>query len=585
MITIPEDVSPFSQIRSTTPETSSSQSSGDLEGTKISPATSEKQSIVKELDWNKHIEEATQKEQLFRGIRLEKSTLYSPRPFLAPKKISEAFVKSLQYDFDEYCDAQAEKIITECKIYDPTIETKIYEKLDSIKRQTSFAKLLEQNPEQPLNQIIQQAHCDLLRSLYELRKTVAQPEPTVTGTSSPSFMIPAPPVENIVFSGGGAKGAGYLGFLKAAEEAGSLEHLQRVAGSSIGAVTASFVAVGMSAKEIHDAFLELTSLENGLAILTQKATPELKEAITYENHRGLSAPTEITAPAISDFINKKINNSIASYFSTITKETISSKTSFTPEEEQSLLALHDSFSSKSPTLVTFAQLSLLHKLDPKFKELTVTGFDTTTKQTIYFNAKNSPNSPLVQGIRASIALPSVLRAITTEEGRVIADGGISSNVPTEAFEEHPTEKTWALSFQEGFVETVHAPTPRVADPKSRKIKDASKANRNPEMHLNLTSDNKKLHDKGPNTLIIHHGNLKMTSIPWIQEVEAAALQSELHTWEQLLTRQNQGISYSIKEMPAQKLENLLLDDILPKSENNDTYKEIASLIQTELGQR
>lgn len=60
------------------------------------------------------------------------------------------------------------------------------------------------------------------------------------------------PIDNLVFKGGGPKGIAYLGALAALEEKGMLADVERVAGTSAGAITASLLAVGYSPKELRD---------------------------------------------------------------------------------------------------------------------------------------------------------------------------------------------------------------------------------------------------------------------------------------------------------------------------------------------
>ena len=83
------------------------------------------------------------------------------------------------------------------------------------------------------------------------------------------YISPAPPIKNLVISGGGAKGVILLGVLKAFDEhiVGCIsfrDRLENIAGSSVGAITACLIAAGMSAKRIiHEA----TSKVNFQALL------------------------------------------------------------------------------------------------------------------------------------------------------------------------------------------------------------------------------------------------------------------------------------------------------------------------------
>eukprot|EP00058_Branchiostoma_floridae_P013306 XP_002598794.1 hypothetical protein BRAFLDRAFT_74527 [Branchiostoma floridae] len=60
------------------------------------------------------------------------------------------------------------------------------------------------------------------------------------------------PFENMVMEGGGAKGIAYIGAVKVLEDAGIMKNIKRFAGTSAGAITAGFVAAGMSSGDVLD---------------------------------------------------------------------------------------------------------------------------------------------------------------------------------------------------------------------------------------------------------------------------------------------------------------------------------------------
>eukprot|EP00984_Skeletonema_dohrnii_P015417 scaffold6653_cov71-Skeletonema_dohrnii-CCMP3373.AAC.5 len=57
------------------------------------------------------------------------------------------------------------------------------------------------------------------------------------------------PFENVVFQGGGAKGAIYVGVFQAFEKLGILPYLKRFAGASAGSFPALALALGLSAEQ------------------------------------------------------------------------------------------------------------------------------------------------------------------------------------------------------------------------------------------------------------------------------------------------------------------------------------------------
>lgn len=58
--------------------------------------------------------------------------------------------------------------------------------------------------------------------------------------------------KNLVFEGGGVKGIAYGGALTKLDELGIFQNINRVAGTSAGAITATLMAIGYSAQEISE---------------------------------------------------------------------------------------------------------------------------------------------------------------------------------------------------------------------------------------------------------------------------------------------------------------------------------------------
>lgn len=57
-------------------------------------------------------------------------------------------------------------------------------------------------------------------------------------------------IKNLVFEGGGVKGIAYVGALTALHENGLLKSVERVAGTSVGAITATLVSLKLTSEEI-----------------------------------------------------------------------------------------------------------------------------------------------------------------------------------------------------------------------------------------------------------------------------------------------------------------------------------------------
>lgn len=71
----------------------------------------------------------------------------------------------------------------------------------------------------------------------------------------PNFEVSPP--KNLVFKGGGAKGLCYVGAIQALEKNDHLDEVERVAGTSAGAISATLLAMGYSASEILNLSTEM----------------------------------------------------------------------------------------------------------------------------------------------------------------------------------------------------------------------------------------------------------------------------------------------------------------------------------------
>src|SRR5690242_19643215 len=59
------------------------------------------------------------------------------------------------------------------------------------------------------------------------------------------------PYRNLVFEGGGVKGLAYGGALDVLEQTGITPRVERIAGTSAGAITAALVSLGFTAEEFN----------------------------------------------------------------------------------------------------------------------------------------------------------------------------------------------------------------------------------------------------------------------------------------------------------------------------------------------
>lgn len=213
-------------------------------------------------------------------------------------------------------------------------------------------------------------------------------------------MNPGPPIANMVFRGGGVKGIGFAGTITRLEEVGLLQTVQRVAGSSAGAITAMLLSLGYKAKEIQNElanmkfpdFQDADSWMIGGAVVPEKARM-LADAL-YSSKLG-AYRGEVFKAWAGKMIAQKLGNPNA----------------------------------------TFAdlQLAIANKTVPGLKQLFVTGTNLTTKSPAYFSHEHSPNMKIVDAARISMSFPLAFEAVEYE-GEFYSDGGIANNFPIDLFE-------------------------------------------------------------------------------------------------------------------------------------------------------
>ncbi len=252
----------------------------------------------------------------------------------------------------------------------------------------------------------------------------------------------APPIENLVISGGGAKGVVLPGVIKAFENFSNdqaisfKDQLKNIAGSSIGAITGLLVATGVSADEI-----EKIAKENDFkALLGGGVMPIGKDGVPLLN-----------------LLREKIKESITGYFSS-------------KQLDDQIIKQF-----KENNLLTFSMLNVLHtKYPEKFKNLVVTATRVPDGQTCYFNHTNTPNLDVCLAVMASAALPIVLKPVILEAsvlgeyaknkdniGKEITfiDGGFFENIPADIFslEEQTNLQTLVLVFDESSLMNQQSP--------------------------------------------------------------------------------------------------------------------------------
>jgi predicted acylesterase/phospholipase RssA len=212
------------------------------------------------------------------------------------------------------------------------------------------------------------------------------------------YITKAPPITNLVISGGGAKGVILPGVIKAFEDHKTngislRDQLENVAGSSIGAISAAFIALGISADDIINATAALDFkglLGTGWGPFNKNGTPLMKfirENIKKSLSDYLKQICHVNdladiqnVKAIVDQLLRQREGEYNSQKAAQIAETI----------EKALEEIKKKDVNK--ICITFSMLQSFRELDPKvFKGLTVTATCRENGKTFYFDADKTPH--------------------------------------------------------------------------------------------------------------------------------------------------------------------------------------------------
>lgn len=203
--------------------------------------------------------------------------------------------------------------------------------------------------------------------------------------------LPAYPFTNLVFKGGGVRGVAYIGVMQALEERGILPQVQRVAGTSAGAIVATFAAMRIPHTRWADILrtMDLSTIMN-----RDGARIRFHNLARLESEFGMFS----TEPFYDWF--------------------------------QGIIAEHCGGNG----LATFRDF---HQRG--FLDLAVVASNLSTRQEKVFSYAETPDCPVADAVRMSICIPvyfSVLRHDGQQFGKgdLYVDGGLYNNFPIHLFD-------------------------------------------------------------------------------------------------------------------------------------------------------
>lgn len=192
---------------------------------------------------------------------------------------------------------------------------------------------------------------------------------------------------NLVFEGGGVKGIAYLGAMEELLKKGILPRIQRVGGTSAGAINALLLGLNYSADETRDLLWELNFnnfLDDSWGVI-RDSKRLLAEFGWYKGR--------FFRKWIGDVIGAKTGNSES----------------------------------------TFADIELF-KENRGFKSLYFIGTNLSTRFSEIFSNEHTPRMCVADAVRISMSIPLFFTAKRSPRGDVYVDGGVLDNYPVKLFD-------------------------------------------------------------------------------------------------------------------------------------------------------
>ncbi|PHV70572.1 patatin [Sporanaerobium hydrogeniformans] len=226
---------------------------------------------------------------------------------------------------------------------------------------------------------------------------------------------------NLVFSGGGVWGIAYLGVLDYLYSENLMENVERIAGTSAGAITACLTSFNLP-------FSELRIIADSL---DYSKVPGQDEVFTQ---RTLS-------PTIKKQLNKVFGNIDCVY--RLIKQYGWYSSTYIYNWLQTQIAMQFDISKKQPPY-TFAdfQNTSIHKNNRPFLDLYLLGTDVSNQTSVVFSADSTPYVEVAEAVRISMSVPIFFEAIKTtalttaqkNNPLVFSDGGLLAVYPIELFD-------------------------------------------------------------------------------------------------------------------------------------------------------
>lgn len=247
---------------------------------------------------------------------------------------------------------------------------------------------------------------------------------------------------DLVFEGGGAKGIVLVGALEVLEQQPGYS-FGRLLGTSAGAITATFVAAGLTANEMQ---ARMAETRNGRSIFANflETPTRLEEAVlrTGAVSQLLSSATQSILPQfMKSWLNERLIRQLASQPS-LRRLLFFAEYGGWFAADNFLSWLREELNRNQPQ--KYGDMTLAEFFAATGVELSLAAANVTGQKLLILNHKTAPDLPLTWAVRMSMSVPFLWPEVVWQKawglyrnreaaGAVIVDGGLLSNFPLELF--------------------------------------------------------------------------------------------------------------------------------------------------------
>jgi len=242
---------------------------------------------------------------------------------------------------------------------------------------------------------------------------------------------------DLVFEGGGAKGAVFVGAIQEFERRGHTA--RRYVGTSAGAVTATLMAAGYTSAKMLAVTKEKTvdgtpRFSTFMDIAEAFSPADIEQSLTQEIFN------RVALPLVPAWIEHHIDQALLSQLMTmpVYRELFSSVERGGLYAGDAFLAWIQEKLDASPYKLATATFAEFNRRTGN--DLSLVATDTTGRQMLVLNHRTAPQCPVAWGVRMSMSIPFLWQEVrwdpqwgtyqgTPLDGHTIVDGAVLSNFP------------------------------------------------------------------------------------------------------------------------------------------------------------